>query len=87
MYVITTLWDFIRLRKRYVCLNWELQRKGAKDSSMRLMHLNRQGWHDKNIFFLSMQMTCYTHASFANIPNVRMLSFDQWNAYDLVQWR
>ncbi len=35
------------------------------------------------ILFVVASMIDMTHASFANIPNVRMLLFDQRNAYDL----
>ncbi|MBA2307349.1 50S ribosomal protein L4, partial [Candidatus Dependentiae bacterium] len=45
--------------------------------------LRQAGIAHKNIVFFVRPEDTYTHLSFANIPNVRMLLFDQWNVYDI----
>ena len=45
--------------------------------------LKQAGLQDKKILLFVASDDVITYASFANIPNVRMLFFDQPNAFDL----
>ena len=75
------LWDYLD-NKKIVALDWS-----APESAPKTAHaykaLVQAGLHDKDIILFVSPADRFAHASFANLPNVRMLLFDQWNAYDL----
>ena len=75
------LWNFLDNNK-IVALDWTAQ-EGAPKTAHAYNALKSAGLHDKNIILFVSPTDRYAHASFANIPNVRMLLFDQWNAYDI----
>ena len=75
------LWDFLD-NKKIVSLNWAPQ-EGAPKTAHAYNALKSAGLQDKNIIMFVSPADRFAHASFANIPNVRMLLFDQWNAYDI----
>ncbi|HSW73644.1 MAG TPA: 50S ribosomal protein L4 [Candidatus Limnocylindria bacterium] len=69
-------------------LKWNLEGDAPKTTAA-FSALKNVGLHtSKVVLFIPVNDTL-TYASFANIPNVRILSFDQANAYDLAdsqQW-
>lgn len=68
---------------RVVCLDWSLQiDKPQTSAAFKILH-NAQLTRDKLTVFVQMD-DMMTYASFVNIPNVRVLFYDQANAYDLV---
>jgi len=75
------LWDFLDNNK-VVALDWAAQ-EGAPKTAHAFNALKSAGLHTKNIVLFVSPSDRFAHASFANIPNVRMLLFDQWNAYDI----
>lgn len=77
----TILWDYLDNNK-IVALDWTAQ-EGAPKTAHAFNALKSAGLHTKNIVLFVSPNDRYAHASFANIPNVRMLLFDQWNAYDI----
>lgn len=65
-------------------LNWSLEQQTPK-TSLAFNALKQAGLHKTTVnLFLPVEDTV-TFASFANIPNVRILFFDQANAFDLAQ--
>ena len=68
--------------QRVFALDWTAQ-EGAPKTAHAYNALKSAGLHTKNIVLFVTPADRYAHASFANIPNVRMLLFDQWNAYDI----
>lgn len=77
----TILWDYLD-NNRIVALEWAAQ-EGAPKTAHAYNALKSAGLHTKNLVLFVSPTDRYAHASFANIPNVRMLLFDQWNAYDI----
>ncbi len=77
------LWDFLD-NKNIVALNWA-PHEGAPKTVHAVKALQDAGLYDKKIVFFVSPEDHLTHAAFANIPQVKMLLFDQWNAYDLTQ--
>ncbi len=75
------LWEFLD-NKKVVVLDWT-PHEGAPKTVHAAKVLKDAGLYDKNIVFFVAPDDRVTHVSFANIPQVRMLLFDQWNAYDL----
>ncbi len=63
-------------------LNWVPQ-EGAPKTAHAYDALKQAGLAHKNIIFFVRPEDTNTHMSFANIPNVKMLLFDQWNVYDI----
>lgn len=77
------LWDRLD-SQNIVILDWE-PLDGAPKTSHAVKALQSAGLHGHNVIFFVSPHDRNTHASFANIPYIRMLLFDQWNAYDLSQ--
>jgi ribosomal protein L4 len=75
------LWQYLD-NQSIVALDWTPQ-DGAPKTSLAFNALKSAGLHTKDIVFFVAPHDRFTHASFANLPNVRMLLFDQWNAYDI----
>ncbi len=75
------LWNFLD-NKMIVALDWAPQ-EGNPKTAQAFNALKSAGVQNKNIILFVSPADRYAHASFANIPNVRMLLFDQWNAYDI----
>ena len=75
------LFDFIS-KEKVVCLNWELDgekpQTGAVYSALKSASLAGK----KLVVFLPID-DLLMQASCINIPGIRLLSFDQSNAYDL----
>lgn len=76
----TLLWDRLDNNKIMV-LDWEPQDTPKTSHASQALH--SAGVQGKNIIFFVSPHDRFTHASFANIPWVRMLLYDQWNAYDV----
>ncbi len=74
-------WNFLD-NKKIVALDWTPQ-EGNPKTTYAFKALKNVGLDRKDIIFFVSSADSYTHASFANLPNVRMLLFDQWNAYDI----
>lgn len=77
------LWDRLDAQS-IVILDWEPVDNAPKTAHA-VKALHAAGLVGQDIIFFVSPHDRYTHASFANIPYVRMLLFDQWNAYDLSQ--
>ncbi len=77
------LWDRLD-SQNIVILDWE-PLDGAPKTAHAVKALQEAGLVGRNVVFFVSPHDRNTHASFANIPYVRMLLFDQWNAYDLSQ--
>lgn len=75
------LWKFLD-NNSVMALNWT-PLENAPKTSHAYNALKEAGMHTKNIILFVAPADRNTHASFANIPNVRMLLFDQWNPYDI----
>lgn len=65
-------------------LNWEISGNAPK-TSLAYQALKGAGLHDKKVALLLTPHDVAAFGSFANIPNVRILFFDQVNAFDLAQ--
>ena len=63
-------------------LNWESQREVPKTSEAYSL-LKNAGLHDKKVVLFLPFDDMITYASFINIPKVKILFFDQANAFDL----
>ncbi len=74
------LWDRLDT-KNLVVLDWETLEKPK--TALAAKALNGAGLKGRDIVFFVSPDDRTTHASFANIPNIRMMLFDQWNAYDV----
>lgn len=74
------LWDFLD-RKHIVLLDWTPQE--TPKTAHAAHALKEIGLAKRDIIFFVTPADMGTHTSFANIPNVRMLLYDQWNAYDV----
>jgi len=68
--------------KSVVALDWEPHESTPKTAHAAHL-LKKIGLDKKHIVFFVSPEDRMTHASFANIPHVRMLLFDQWNGYDV----
>ena len=68
--------------KNVVCADWELSGQQPKTSEAQEL-VNHVGLANKKIVLFVAPHDFHSALSFANIPNVRPLSFDQANAYDL----
>lgn len=80
------LWDYLTDNK-IVSLNFAPE--GTPKTAQAYNALQAAGIGDKRIALFVGPEDRLTHASFANLPNVRMFLFDQANAYDLAnneQW-
>jgi len=67
-------------RERVYALNWMIEGDKPK-TSQAYKALKQAQLHDKKILLFVDAHDYYTQASFANLQNVRMLYFDQPNAY------
>ncbi len=79
------LWDRLDT-KNVVVLDWAPQ-EGAPKTAAAAKALKNAGLQGRDVVFFVSPNDRYTHASFANIPSVRMLLFDQWNAFDVANGR
>jgi large subunit ribosomal protein L4 len=69
-------------QKNIICADWELSSEQPKTSQAQEL-VNTPGLTNKKIVLFVAPYDFHSALSFANIPNVRPLSFDQVNAYDL----
>jgi len=69
-------------QKNVVCADWELATEQPKTMQAQEL-VNNVGLANKKIILFVAPYDFHSALSFANIPNVRPLSFDQINAYDL----
>jgi large subunit ribosomal protein L4 len=69
-------------QKNVVCADWELSSEQPKTAQAQEL-VNTVGLANKKIILFVAPYDFHSALSFANIPNVRPLSFDQANAYDL----
>jgi large subunit ribosomal protein L4 len=76
------LFDFFE-RNKVAALQWELQDDGAPKTSAAYAALKAADLHTKKVAFFLSNKDMLSYAAFANIPGVRILFFDQANAYDL----
>ena len=74
------LWDRLDANKLLV-LDWESAEKPK--TALAFKALADAGLKGRDIEFFVNPDDRMTHASFANLPNIRMMLFDQWNAYDI----
>lgn len=74
------LWDRLDA-KNIVVLDWEPQDRPKTAAA--LSALKDAGLQARSIVFFVTQDDQTTHASFRNLPNITMMLFDQWNAYDV----
>lgn len=75
------LWYYLN-DKRIVSLDWTPNEAKPK-TNLAYSALKNAGLDTKKLIIFVTENDKYTHASFANIPNVQLLLFDQPNAYDL----
>jgi large subunit ribosomal protein L4 len=69
-------------QKNVICADWELSSEQPKTAQAQDL-VNATGLANKKIILFVAPYDFHSALSFANIPNVRPLSFDQVNAYDL----
>lgn len=69
-------------QKNVVCADWELVSEQPKTAQAQEL-VDMVGLANKKIILFVAPYDFHSALSFANIPNVRPLSFDQANAYDL----
>lgn len=69
-------------QKNVICADWELSGEQPKTAQAQEL-VNTIGLANKKIVLFVAPYDFHSALSFANIPNVRPLSFDQVNAYDL----
>jgi len=69
-------------QKNIICADWELSSDQPKTAQAQEL-INELELLDKKIILFTAPYDFHLVLSFANIPNVRPLSFDQVNAYDL----
>jgi large subunit ribosomal protein L4 len=80
------LFDYLD-NSKVAMANWEATEKPSTSAAYTLLK-NSGLHHDKVVLFLTPN-DAVNYASFANIPNIRILYFDQPNAFDLsngTQW-
>jgi large subunit ribosomal protein L4 len=69
-------------QKNVICADWELSSEQPKTAQAQEL-VNTPGLTNKKIVLFVAPYDFHSALSFSNIPNVRPLSFDQANAYDL----
>lgn len=69
-------------QKNVICADWALSAERPKTAEAQAL-VNTVGLANKKIVLFVAPYDFHSALSFANIPNVRPLSFDQANAYDL----
>src|SRR6266404_4202266 len=69
-------------QKNVICADWELSSEQPKTAQAQQL-VNNVGLANKKIILFVAPYDAHSALSFANIPNVRPLAFDQANAYDL----
>lgn len=69
-------------QKNVICADWQLSSEQPKTAQAQEL-VNHVGLAHKKIILFVAPYDFHSALSFANIPNVRPLSFDQANAYDL----
>jgi large subunit ribosomal protein L4 len=69
-------------QKNIVCADWELDGEQPKTAQAQEL-VDTVGLANKKIILFVAPYDMHSALSFANIPNVRPLAFDQVNAYDL----
>src|SRR3990172_7216680 len=69
-------------QKNVVCADWEIAGEQPKTAQAQEL-VDSVGLANKKIILFVAPYDFHSALSFANIPNVRPLSFDQANAYDL----
>ncbi len=81
-HVLSALFDNFVQNGKIVCLDWQLEndKPSTKQASLALKSAGLD--NNKLLMFVSPH-DFQTHASFSNIPNVKMLLFDQPNVFDL----
>lgn len=75
------LWQYLDAQK-VLSLNWA-PAEGAPKTALAFKALKDAGIHDKKILVFVTNYDAETHISFNNLKNVKMLLFDQANAYHL----
>ena len=75
------LWEFLG-GKRIVNLDWAAN--DVPKTSQAYAALKQAGLDDKKLNLFLTTQDFISQASFANLPNVNVITFDQANAYDLV---
>ena len=81
--LLSLLWQNLD-NKNVIALNWNIAGDVPKTSHA-FKALKESGLHEKQITLFVDSGDSLTHSSFSNISNVRMLLFDQPNAYALAQ--
>lgn len=79
--LVTMLAEYIE-RKRLICAQESFSFEKPK-TAIAYNFLSRLGLTDKKVVLFVEQHDFLVAASFANLPNVQLLSFDQANAYEL----
>lgn len=69
-------------QKNVICADWQLSSEQPKTAEAQRL-VDETGLSDKKIVLFVAPYDFQAALSFANLPNVRPLSFDQVNAYDL----
>jgi large subunit ribosomal protein L4 len=78
----TVLADYLTA-KNVVCADWSMIGEQPKTSQAKEF-LNSTGLSGRKVVLFVAPYDFHIALSFANIPNVRPISFDQTNAYDLI---
>ena len=68
--------------EKIICADWELSTEKPKTAEAQTL-VNNAGLSSKKVVLFVAPYDVHSALSFANIPNVRPLYFDQANAYDL----
>ncbi len=72
--------------RKIFSIDWNLESDSPKTSAA-FKALKSNNFHNEKIVLFVSPNDHNIHASFANLPNVKMLLFDQPNAYDLADGR
>lgn len=75
------LYEYIA-NKKIVALDWQISSDAPKTAAAYNVLKDAQLTNKKLVLFVPIQ-DALTHASYANIPNVRVMSYDQPNVVDL----
>lgn len=78
----TVLFNYVEGGK-VACLDWALE-GGHPKTAQAYTALKNAGLHEQKVTLFLAADDMLSYASFVNIPNVKILFFDQPNAYDLV---
>lgn len=73
-------WDLLN-DKKVLCLNWEISNKPKTADAFN--NLKSMDLHNKKVTLFVEARDILTQASFANLPNVQILLFDEVNAFHL----